>query len=150
MALTQVVRKSGGMASRGEIVTYTGTDRAVNTEWTETVPSGKVWRLIAIRATLVTDGNAADRRVAVTITDGTNIVFKSTDESEQTASLTHAYNITKQTGHAVASLDHYLPLPVADAFLLPAGFVIASVTTNIQAGDNWSAPVFMVEEFSHP
>lgn len=148
MALTQAVRKSGQGASGGDIVTYTGSNPAANTEWSETVPTGKLWRILAIRATLVTDANAANRRVGVTITDGTNTVFKSNDESTQAASLTHSYNIAPQEGHAVADVEHYTPLPIAQSFLVPGGFVIASTTVSRQAGDDWGAPVFMVEEFS--
>jgi hypothetical protein len=148
MALTQVVRKASQTGSRGDIVTYTGSDVAANVEWSETVPAGKSWRILAIRATLVTDANVANRRVGVTISDGTNVVFKSNDESVQAASVTHNYNIAPQEGHAVADVEHYTPLPIADDFKLPAGFVIASTTLLRQAGDNWGAPVFMVEEFS--
>lgn len=129
----------------GEITTYTGSDAAANVEWTETVPTGKVWRLLAIRASLVTDANAATRRVGITITDGTNTLFKANAESTQIASLTNHYNVAVQPSRAVADIEHYIPLP-AD-MLLPEGCVIASVTLNRQVTDNWGIPVFLVEEF---
>ena len=148
MALTQVVRKTAGGASGGDIVTYTGSDPAANTEWTETVPSGKVWRLLAIRATLVTSATVAARRAGVTITDGTNTLYKGNDESTQAASLTHNYNIASQNSRAVQDVEHYIPLPFPEDLLLPAGYVIASTTLLRDATDNWGAPVFMVEEFT--
>lgn len=148
MALTLVTRLGSQTGSRGALTVYTGSDVAANTEWSETVPTGKSWRVLSIRASLVTDANAADRSVAVTATIGSSVVYSSASESVQAASLTHVYNIAPQHGHAVAALNHYLPLPVCDEFVLPAGTVIASVTTSKQAGDNWGVPVFFVEEFS--
>jgi hypothetical protein len=148
MALTQISRSGSQTGSRGDLVAYTGSDVAAGVAWTETVPAGKSWRVFAIRASLVTDATVSNRRVTVTATLASSIIFKSTDESVQAASVTHAYNIAPQQGHAVANLDHYLPLPICDDWVLPAGTVIASVTDNLQAGDNWGVPVFFVEEFS--
>lgn len=148
MALTLVTRIGSQTGSRGALTLYTGTDQAAGVEWTETVPTGKSWRIFAIRASLVTSADVANRRVTVTATLSSSIVFKSTDESVQAAGVTHAYNIAPQQGHAVANLDHYLPLPICGDWVLPAGTVIASVTDNLQAADNWGVPVFYVEEFS--
>lgn len=148
MALTQVVRLASKTGSRGDIVTYTGSDVAANTEWSETVPAGKMWRIQSIRNTLVTDANVANRRVCVTITDGTNVVFKTQSSSVQAASLTHAYNVTPIVGKDAADLEHVVPLPLTESFVLPAGYVIASSTLNKQATDNWGVPYFLVEEFS--
>lgn len=147
MALTAAVRKSLGQASQGSFVTYTGSDPAANAEWTETVPTGKVWRVLSIRATLVTDGNAANRQVGVTLTDGTNVFYKACSASVQAASLTHIYTVSDLPGVVVAAsaLEHQVPLP---PMLLGEGTVIASVTTNRQSTDNWGAPVFCVEEFT--
>lgn len=146
MALTVAVRKSAGVAGQGDLVTYTGSDPAADTEWSETVPDGKVWRVLSIRATLVTDANAANRQVSVTLTDATNTFFRSSSASVQAASLTHIYTVADLPGVVVgaSSLVHQVPLP---PMLLPPGTVIASVTTNKQATDNWGAPVFYVEEF---
>lgn len=148
MALTQVVRKSGGGSIEGDLVTYTGSNPAANAEWSETVPAGKLWRILAIRATLVTDANVAARRVGVTISDGTNVVYKGNDESTQAASLTHNYNIATHNSRAVQDVEHYVPLPFPEHLLLPAGYVIASTTLLRQATDDWGAPVFMVEEIT--
>lgn len=147
MTLTQAIRKTAGIAGDGDLVTYTGSDVAANTEWSETVPDGKVWRIVAIRATLVTDANVANRQVSLTLTDGTNTFFKSSSASVQAASLTHGYTFADLPGVVVASaaLEHQVPVP---PMLLPAGTVIASVTTAKQSTDNWGAPVFMVEEFT--
>jgi hypothetical protein len=149
MALTQSIRKSGLRATGGDLVTYTGSNPAADgSEWSETVPTGKVWRLLSIRATLVTDGNAANRQVSITLTDGTNTFFKSSSTSVQAASLTHGYTFSDLPGAVVSSaaLEHQVPVP---PLWLPAGTVIASVTTAKQATDNWGAPVFFVEEVDH-
>ena len=147
MTLTAAVVKSAGVASNANIVTYTGSDPAANTEFSETVPAGKMWRIQSIRATLVTDANVANRQVSITLTDGTNTFFKSSSTSVQAASLTHGYTFADLPGVVVASgaLEHQVPVP---PMLLPPGTVIASVTTLKQATDNWGAPVFCVEEFA--
>jgi hypothetical protein len=149
MTLTKSILKSAGNASGGSLVTYTGSNPAAGAEWSETVPTGCVWRIMAIRAPLVTSADVANRRVCVTFEDvaSGNVVFKPVDESVQAASLTHNYNIAPQQGHAVADVEHYLPLPVSGTWLVPAGFVISSATINLQAADNWGAPTFYVEEF---
>lgn len=147
MALTAAVRKSAGQAGGGDLVTYTGSNPAADgSEFSETVPTGKTWRLLSIRAALVTDGSAANRQVGLTLTDGTNVFFKATSQSVQAASLTHNYTFSALPGVVVASaaLEHQVPVP---QMLLPAGTVLASVTTAKQATDNWGAPVFYVEEF---
>lgn len=148
MTLTQVIRKAN-QNGRGDIVTYTGTNPANDgTEISETVPTGKSWRILSIRATLVTDGNAASRQVGLTLSDGTNVFFKSCSASVQAASLTHNYTFADLPGVVVASaaLEHQVPVPAG--MILPAGTVIATVITAKQATDGWGAPVFCVEEFS--
>lgn len=151
MTLTASIRKSLGNASGGDLVTYTGSNPAAGAEWSETVPTNKVWRIQAIRAQLVTSADVADRRVGVTLTDvaSGNVVWKGYDESVQAASVTHNYNIAPQHSQAVRDVEHTTPLPaVSGGVFLPAGFVIASSTINLQSADNWAAPVFTVEEFT--
>ena len=145
MALTQLVRKSLGTASKGDAVTLQGSDPAAGAEWSETVPTGKVWKLLAVRAALVTSAVAGNRRVSIVIDDGTNIIFAARDESVQAASLTHTYYGTLAEARAVADTDHYVQIP--DGLWLAAGYRVRSSTTLIDVGDNWGAPVFTIEEF---
>lgn len=111
---------------------------AVATDFTYTVPGESVWQLVAVTAKLVTDGTGANRTPSFTVTDGTATLFQLPIGVAITATLTtqvswiygSAFTNTSLTG---AKLGVALP-----KLLLPAGFTFGPVTTNIQAGDQWS------------
>lgn len=111
-------------------------DPAANTEHSITVPAGQIWDLLSLNFSLVTDGNAANRTVTVTIDDGTTVYAKATTPVTQAASLTYNYTfgIGSALMTAVAGLNVTVPLPVLS--LMP-GHRIKTVTTNIQATDNY-------------
>ena len=48
----------------------------MNTEWSETVPTGARWQLLALMVTLATDANVANRFPALAIDDGALVVFQ--------------------------------------------------------------------------
>lgn len=135
----------------GKYHTISGANPAANAEWSITIPATQWWLVRAIRATLVTDANAANRRVALSIDDNGGLVQLIGSAATQVASQTTIYNwapgnvvIDDQVG-----LRQYAPLP--NGLLLPAGTVISSVTTNRQAGDDWGAPLLTGEVlFGHP
>lgn len=112
-------------------------DPAANTEHSYTIPAGSMLELWAINFSLVTDANAATRRVTITIDDGTTVFAKVASQITQAASLT--YNYTFSVGgvdrSAVAGTDALQPLP--GPLLLRAGYRIKTVTTSIQATDNY-------------
>jgi hypothetical protein len=129
----------------GILRSIAGTDQAAGAEISETVPAGARWRLRALSAVLVTDGNAANREVTITIDDGTTILFTAPSGFTHTASLTKRYSaamIGAQTTPAQTT-DRQIILP---DLWLPGGARIKTVTTNIQVGDNYGAPQLLVEE----
>lgn len=127
------------------LVVYKGTDQAVDTEISEAVPAGKKWRLIGLRFTLVTDANAVTRTVTVQISDSdSNVLWRKPHASTQIQSLTKNYNHGIESTDATDLNDEIeMRLP---GITLGPGFVIATVTNNRQAGDNYGIPVFLVEE----
>jgi len=134
------------LAQPGILRSVAGTDPAANTEISETVPTGARWKLWGLSFQLVTDANAANREVTVTIDDGTTILFTSPSGFTHTASLTRRYSaslIGAQTAPAQAT-DRQILLPPLQ---LPAGSRIKTVTTAIQVGDNYGAPQMLVEEW---
>lgn len=109
------------------------------------MPVGKVWRLLSVLLTLVTDGNAATRRVHLTLDDGTTVFYRRGSNATQVASLTQNYMFASEAQEAaVRDLWVADPMPAID---LPAGSRIRTVTASKQAGDNYAAPVYYVEEF---
>ena len=146
MALT------AGQSSRlrgkaGALRTYLGTDQAANTEFSESVPSGAVWELLAVRATLVTDANVANRQASLILDDGTNTFCTSYPVSNHAASTTVVYNWVTELGASYTTVTtnvQLLPLP---KILLGPGFRVRSSTASIQVGDNWGVPAFLVVEY---
>lgn len=131
----------------GNTRSITGTDPAVNTEISETVPTNAVWKLKSLRFTLVAAAVAVDRTVQVIIDDGTNILWTNRVHDVQQNAETRQYNFAKDLEfHATedATGDLHSPLP---SLILKAGYRIRTVTTNRDAGDNYSAPQLQVEEF---
>lgn len=122
--------------------TLTGTNPAANAELSQTVPAGEVWKVQAIRFTLVTSATVATRTVNLTIDDGTNQVWRSIAPATQTASLTRQYlwmaGITSDAGFD-ANNDIKLALPVN--FPMAAGWRIRTQTTNLSSGDDFGAPL---------
>jgi hypothetical protein len=132
--------------STGAFRSVAGSDPAAGAEISETVPTGARWQVLAITATLVSDGTAANRRPRLTIDDGTTVYFVSPSGNTQTATQTIVY--TWAIGAPLAATLnssfnlHGLPAP----HWLRAGHRIQTVTASIQAGDNWGAPQLWVEE----
>ena len=115
----------------GFIRTIVGTDPAAGAEISETVPTNARWRLISVRVTLVTSATVTDRTPTITLDDGINIFGQSEDGVTVPASTT-----SNQTFSALG-----------DIILLSEAYRIRSLTTNIQVGDNYGAPIYIVEEW---
>lgn len=131
--------------SGGVLKVVVGADPAANAEVSDAVPANKVWRLIAVLLTLVTDANAANRRTHLTLDDGATVFYRRGSNAIQAASLTQNYSFASEAGEAaVRDLFAADPMPVID---LPAGARIRTVTVNRQVGDNYGAPIYYVEEF---
>ena len=131
----------------GRVQTMGGTDPAAGAEISETVPAGEVWHLRAIRFTLVTSATAATRVVHLRIADGSNVYFECIANASQTASLTRQYSgqptqttITDTTGTEII-------IPIPANLYLNTGWTISTVTTALQAGDNYQAPTMLIENF---
>lgn len=131
---------------RGALRSLTGTDPAAGAEITEAVPADALWRLRSMVYALVTDATAVSRVSRITLDDGAAVYAQSNAEQVQSASLTLDYTAASfGAGGGPSSLAVRVPLP--EDVLLAAGHQIATDTLNIQAGDNYAAPQFLVEEW---
>ena len=132
----------------GRLLSITGTDPAAGAEISETVPDRRRWRLYGLSYSLVADSNPANRYVSLTIDDGTNNLFSYLMTNTQAENLAYTYHHFAQnvaefrTGSRI-----YAPLPT---LLLASGFRIRTTTTDLQVGDNFSAPQLLVEEWIDP
>jgi len=131
----------------GALRSITGTTPAAGAEILETVPTGARWEPIALRATLVTSAAAANRIPDFILDDGVNILWRAPQGAAQTASLTEGYQLAQglvaNFNDTVTTFFQCIPIRV----MLGAGFRIRSSTSAIQAGDQWSAPQYLVREW---
>ncbi|HEY3042612.1 MAG TPA: hypothetical protein VGJ39_01210 [Vicinamibacterales bacterium] len=130
----------------GVIRSITGTNPAAGVEITETVPTNARWRLIAMNFQFTTDATVSNRLVTIALDDGvTN--FSRTDSGQlQGASTTPSYTGLVGAGFSTAAGGiRHIPLPAGP--LLMGGFRIRTSTTNLQAGDDYTAPQLLVEEW---
>lgn len=131
----------------GAMRSITGTDPGAAAEFSETVPTGARWRPHALSFTLLTDATVANREVALTFDDGTNIYCVQLPGAVQAAGGVRRYSYgldTAVVASGLGAVDRTIPLP---RLLMLAGHRIRSVTGNLQAGDNYSAPQLLVEEW---
>lgn len=120
-------------------------DPAAGQEITITVPGRAVWEVMAIRFTLAADGTAATRTVALHIDDGENRFLSIARANTQIANDTDVYVFYVNGGEDTTTGTAFRqPLP-PKLILLP-GWRITTETNNMQAGDNFSAPVLYVRE----
>jgi hypothetical protein len=130
----------------GVLRSITGTDPAAGAEISETVPTNARWYLYTFRASLVTDATVANRQPVLVVDDGTSELFRAAHPLNQTAGTTWMNSWTVVGAGSSGGgfgVIHALP----DRVILPGGSRIRTVTNAIQAGDNWSAPQLLVEEW---
>lgn len=124
----------------------TGSDPAAGAEISETVPAGARWRLAIFNFGLQASAAAANRLPLLTIDDGASIVWQVGANVALTANLLGVYRTAIGAAASVIGTQHYtLPLP-SHLMLLP-GYRIRTVTTALDVGDNYTAPIYVVEEF---
>lgn len=112
------------------------TSPAAGVDWQVGPPSGHVWRVLAIGATLLTSAAAATRSARLSFTNG-DVPFL-----DIVASATHIASLTRR----------YVWLPVGAAYaagsgivstipetFLQAGWTIGTITDLIDVGDQWSS-----------
>lgn len=129
----------------GNIRQVQGTDPAAGAEITEVVPTGALWRLLSVSFQLVTDATPATRTVRLQLGTAIVTVALIPATSNQTASLTVRYTFGDGLEHFTSGTDTCAPS--VRGILLPAGSQFATSTLNLQAGDNFGAPHYEVEEW---
>lgn len=118
-------------------------------EATVTVPAGKWWRVYAIHLKLVTSATVANRIARLIFDNGTNPIYKASNDLAHAATQTTEYSFTRAStadaAQAAASVARVYPIP--DLVLAP-GYRVRTVTDAIQVGDQYSEFTLLVEEHS--
>jgi len=130
----------------GALSFSTGTNPVAGAEIAETVPTGARWRLHGFRATLVTSAVAGNRQVSFGVSVGGSNLLIMAANGTQAASLSYTYHLLQGiSAPAVVGDQAYIPWP--RALDLSQTWNIFSLTTGLDAGDNWAAPKLYVEEW---
>ena len=119
---------------------------AAGADWSLTVPGGRIWRVRSLVATLATAVAVANRVVQFTLSDQTDVYLSVQTLPPVVASTTVRYSLWEgqaDLATLTAGLDIGAPLW---CFWMPAGTVIASSTTALQAADQWSLVKLFVDE----
>jgi hypothetical protein len=139
----------GSLEGPGCTRAIVGTDPAGGVEIVETVPTGARWRLRTFAFQIVASATVANRTPILTIDDGANVVWESANNTNITASQTAKFRAGIGTGiNTNGALDFLVPLPAE--LVLMAGWRIRTVTGALDAGDNYAAPIYTVEEWIEP
>lgn len=131
----------------GGVYVFAGTDPAAGAELSQTVGSNVHAKLKALSATFVASGAAASRYPVLTLDDGTLVFYHSQVAPVITAGQTRyidwlaGYNVAETAYDTAGRIRLALPTDL----VLWEGFRIKSVTTGLDAGDNWGAPVLNYE-----
>lgn len=133
-----------------QLLIQVGANPAANTEFTFTVPTGKLWEPRALSVSLV-QGATQTPLPRLILDDGTNTIAELIGTTvAQTASTTTRYtwgvglNTSGQIG-ATPNINSQGNIPAG--LLLPAGGRIRSSTAGIGANSDYGAPVLYVVQY---
>lgn len=128
----------------GTVRAIIGTDPPAGVEFSETVPAGVQWRLMAVGAVLATSAVVATRGPNLDIAGPVGGVFFHSQQGLQVAGLTLLRNWATIGGEG-PGFSPVGQIPIG--LVLGPGFVISSHILGLQAGDEWGAPQLIVEEW---
>jgi hypothetical protein len=131
----------------GVLRSITGSTPSAGADISETVPTGARWELISLRAQLTTSATVANRVPLLLLDDGANAWFAGSAVATQAASLVWRYTWFQGAAPIAAIVGTDVPLQVPINNRLAAGSRIRTSTTAIAAGDQWTAPQYLVREF---
>lgn len=137
------------IAGPGVVRVVGGTNPAVGQELSETVPTAARWRLCSLRASLVTSAAVANRQPFLIFDNGATTFAVAPAAAVQAASLTVTYywSLYGAVAGAVATFTNTI---MPDGIVLMAGFRIKTATSLLDAGDDWGAPTYEIEEWIEP
>ena len=134
----------------GRLRVIVGTDPAPGFEILEAVPGGARWRLLALKATLVTSAVVGDRFVHLYFDDGATEWWRGSALFTQVTGYIANYNwaigVDARSGLPPSWIQDALPAEIT----LAAGWRFRTETVGREPGDNWAAPVYYVEEWVEP
>jgi hypothetical protein len=130
----------------GTLRSIVGSAPAAGQEIIEGPGANQRWNLLALFASLTTSAAVANRFPGFQLFDGAHTMFRARASTAQVASATQAYIFTPGLPlFADGNSSTMIPGPAST--LLKAAHQIRSSTLNLQAGDQWTAPTYLVQEW---
>ena len=133
--------------SAGSVRVVVGTTPAAGADINETCPSGRRWQLLSLSAILTASAAVANRIPRFTLDDGANVFYSLGPVANQVATNQIRYNMVPGAT-AVVDAGSNTNLPGPPIIQLKNGFRIRTVTQNLQAADQWTAPIYEILEWA--
>jgi len=125
----------------------TGDDPAAGAEVSVAVPGGALWEVYSIRVQFTTDATVLSRNVRLTYDDGMTEFYRTALPADIPAGQNFPLSFADYGAWAnFGNISLGVFIPLASMPLLP-GYRIRTNTANLQAGDNYGAPVLFVAEY---
>ncbi len=137
------------MPNRGFFPRERGANPAAGAECIFTVGTGRVKIVQCLYLTLTTSAAVANRRVHVIFRSEGDIIFQTFSDIDQTASTTKKYVVSAMHGLPDREDDNVILITIPENIVLTGDETIETLTTNLQAGDNWGVPIMLSEEFAN-
>ena len=138
----------------GRIRTITGGNPAANTEAGITVPDSVVWRIIDFRVTLAVAVAVANRLSGLQKTTSGGVANSGLYLISFLQSGNYSYVLSWGAGAKTADPDttfhQYQAGSLPVHWYAYPGEIITTLTGNLQAADDYAAPIMMVEEWVVP
>lgn len=134
----------------GRLLTITGTNPAAGAECSDTVPNGQVWKIYSVRLNLVAAATVGNRLPHLVLNNGTIDYADFFTTVAQIISEDVMYTFSKAATNSEGVQDNDRAVVFPNYVWLPEGFIIKTITSGIAAGDNYAAPIYMVERFFTP
>ena len=119
---------------------------AAGAEFTTTVGASYRQRLIGLGFQLATSGTANTRRVHLQITDGSNVLYDIPSNTTQAQSLTYKY-YWANFAYSIGLIGTTVLNPLPANIVLAPGYQVKTSTDLIDAGDQYSAIRYHVEQW---
>jgi hypothetical protein len=135
-----------GFSGMGRLRIVVGTDPAPGNQVLEVVPTAATWRLHSLILFLATSSAGTDRIVSLIIDDGIAHFFWGLPAGTQPPGTVMTYCAGGYSAPSTAGGNQIIGWP-AQGLLLRSGSRIRTETQNMDAADNYAAPVMLVEEW---
>lgn len=127
---------SGEAAWRRSRIVQAVASPVAGADWSQSVPAGHLWTLLAVTATLTTSAAVANRAPALVLGDGANPYLTIPAPAVQAASLAGTFGWAVGVTPAALGVRQVGSIP---ELTLPAAWTIAVSTLLLDVGDTWTA-----------